>query len=199
MSRLQREFFARDTREVARDLLGRRLVRVRDGKRIAGRIVEVEAYLGWEDAASHAYRGKTPRNAAMFGEAGISYVYFIYGMYWLLNVVAKPPDADHPAAILLRALEPVEGLDQLARYGNSRPEHQWTNGPGKLTRALDIDKHHDGLDLTLPDSPVFFETGEAIADERVATGPRIGVNVTEPWRSMPWRYWIKDCQYVSRK
>jgi DNA-3-methyladenine glycosylase len=198
MSRLPRTFFARDTRTVARDLLGRVLVHRVDGRRLAGRIIETEAYTGWDDAASHGHRGMTQRNAVMFGPVGVSYVYLIYGMYWLLNVVAKPPEVDYPAAILLRALEPVEGLDQMSTRRAGRPQHEWTNGPGRLTMALGIDKSSHGLDMTGPDGPLFFEEGEPPPVEQVCSGPRVGINVPEPWKSKPWRFWIADNPHVSR-
>jgi DNA-3-methyladenine glycosylase len=186
---------------VARSMLGCKLVHQVDGRRIAGRIVEVEAYAGSEDAACHGYRGKTTRNAPLFGPAGYSYVYLIYGMYWLANVIAKPPDiGDHyPAAVLLRALEPVEGLEQMAVRRSGRSEREWTSGPGRLTMALGIDQTLNNIDLTADSSPLFLERGETTPDDRVSTGPRIGLNsVPEPWHSIPWRFWIKDNPYISK-
>jgi DNA-3-methyladenine glycosylase len=137
MSRLNKAFFERDTVEVAQDLLGRILVRTLDGKRLAGRIVETEAYSGFDDAASHAYGRMTPRSAVMFGEAGISYMYFIYGKYWMLNVIAKPRGVDYPAAILIRAVEPVEGLEIMAVRRIGRAMREWTNGPARLVDRYD--------------------------------------------------------------
>jgi DNA-3-methyladenine glycosylase len=198
MSRLTRDFFSRDARSVARDLLGQILVHQTGDRRLAGRIVETEAYTGWDDMASHGHRGKTPRNAAMFGPAGVSYVYLIYGVHWLLNVVARPLRVDYPAAVLLRAVEPVEGLKYMAARRSGRPQQEWTNGPGRLTMALGIDKAHDGLDLVSPESPIFFEEDETIPGGQVRTGPRVGIDVPEPWKSKPWRYWIADNPYVSR-
>jgi DNA-3-methyladenine glycosylase len=198
MSRLTRDFFSRDARSVARDLLGQILVHQTGDRRLAGRIVETEAYTGWDDMASHGHRGKTPRNAAMFGPSGVSYVYLIYGVHWLLNVVARPLRVDYPAAVLLRAVEPVEGLKYMAARRSGRPQQEWTNGPGRLTMALGIDKAHDGLDLVSPESPIFFEEDETIPGGQVRTGPRVGIDVPEPWKSKPWRYWIADNPYVSR-
>lgn len=202
MKRLARDFFERDTLIVARDLLGRQLVRdLGDNppRRITGRIVETEAYTGFDDQASHGRRGKTDSNAVMFGEVGISYVYFTYGMHWLLNVVARPPDADYPAAVLIRAIEPLEGLDHIAARRMGRPPHEWTNGPAKLTKALDIDRSLSGLNLTAPDSPLYFAPGEPVPDEEVQSGPRVGMrNVPEPWFSMPWRFYVTGNPYVSR-
>lgn len=199
MSRLEHAFFARETVTVARDLLGRHLVRELDGERVSGRIVETEAYTGLDDQASHGRHGKTARNAVMFGPVGVSYVYFTYGMHWLLNVVARPEGAQYPAAVLLRAIEPLTGLDGIAARRNGRPPQEWTNGPAKLTRALAIDKALNGLDLTAPDGPLYFEAGEPVPDPMVETGPRVGLGQTpEPWLSMPWRFFVADNSYVSR-
>jgi DNA-3-methyladenine glycosylase len=198
MSRLTHAFFARDTLTTTRDLLGCLLVHEIDGQRVAGQVVEAEAYTGHDDLASHAARGKTPRNAVMFGPAGISYIYLIYGMYWLLNVVAKPDGVDYPAAILIRALEPVEGLQFMAARRTGRRRVEWTSGPGRLTLAMGIGQSLNGIDMTAPGSPLFFEEGIDIPGSQVQTGPRIGLNVPEPWQSMPWRFWIKDNPFVSR-
>jgi DNA-3-methyladenine glycosylase len=198
MSRLTHEFFARDTLTTARDLLGCLLVHDIDGQRVAGRIVEAEAYTGHDDLASHAARGKTPRNAVMYGPPGVSYIYLIYGMYWLLNVVAKPDGVDYPAAILIRALEPVEGLQFMAARRTGRRRVEWTSGPGRLTLALGIDQTLNGIDMTAPGSPLFFEEGIDVPGNQVLTGPRIGIKVPEPWQSMPWRFWIRDNPFVSR-
>jgi DNA-3-methyladenine glycosylase len=197
--RLPHSFFARDTLTVARDLLGRLLVRELAGERLAGRIVEVEAYMGSDDAASHAHRGWTSRNAVMFGPPGITYVYFIYGVHWMLNIVAKPPDADTPAAVLIRALAPEEGLETIAQRRAGRREHEWTSGPARLTMALGIDEGLNHLDLTAPESPLYLETGCPVPDSQVQIGPRIGVSyAAEPWRSKPWRFWVADDLHVSR-
>jgi DNA-3-methyladenine glycosylase len=129
--RLGREFYARDTLTVARELLGQRLVRVmEDGQRLAGIIVETEAYIGEEDQACHASHGRTPRNAVMYGPAGFAYIYFIYGMYYCLNVVTE--QEGFPAAVLIRAIEPTEGIPRMQAYRQGRPLHELTNGPGKL-------------------------------------------------------------------
>jgi DNA-3-methyladenine glycosylase len=136
----------------------------------------------------------------MFGPVGVSYVYFTYGMHWLLNVIAKPPGADYGAAVLLRALEPLEGLEIVAARRVGRPPREWTSGPARLTAAFGIDGSHNQSDMTAPDSPLFFEEGDPVADEAVRTGARVGIGgVPEPWRSMPWRFWLAGNPYVSRR
>lgn len=199
MSRLDQSFFARDTVTVARSLLGQVLVHEGAEGRAAGRIVEAEAYSGWDDRASHGHRGRTPRNAVMFGPVGFSYVYFIYGRYWMLNVIAKPPGVEYPAAVLLRALEPLSGLELMANRRSGRPQKEWTSGPGRLTLALGIDGTHNQLDLTAADSPLYFEDGGSTDSLQISSGPRVGLGtVPEPWKSRPWRFWIADNAYVSR-
>lgn len=200
MSRLDRAFFERDTVEVAKDLLGRLLVRTIDGERVSGRIVETEAYSGFEDAASHAYGRMTPRNAVMFGEVGISYIYFIYGKYWMLNVIAKPRGVEYPAAILIRAVEPVEGLEIMAAQRSEREMREWTNGPARLVLALNIDPTLNGIDMTALDSPLHFEAGEPVPSTIIRTGARVGLGqkVPEPWKSHPWRFWVDGSPYISK-
>lgn len=185
--RLPRAFFSRETLVVARELLGKRLVRVSGGQRIAGFITETEAYCGEEDLACHARAGRTPRTAVMYGPAGFAYVYFTYGKHWLLNVVTEP--AGFPAAVLIRGIEPIEGEAAIAARRASRPQSEWTNGPGKLCQALDITGTQNGLDLTAPTAELFIETGDSIPNRQIITGPRIGINsVPEPWHSIPWRF-----------
>ena len=199
MAKLERVFFTRPTPEVARALLGQTLVHVIDGQRISGMVVEAEAYGGWDDQGSHGHRGITPRTRVMFGPPGVSYVYFIYGNYWMFNVVAKPADVDYSGAVLIRAIEPLEGEPIMAANRNQRARREWTSGPAKLAMALGIDKSLNERDLTDPASPLFFEEGPTIPEEQVQTGPRIGLeSVAEPWRSIAWRFWIDGNEFVSR-
>jgi DNA-3-methyladenine glycosylase len=198
MIRLPRAFFARDTLTVARELLGQRLVHETPDGRIAGRVVEVEAYTGWNDDASHGHRGITPRNAVMFGESGIAYVYLCYGVHWMMNVIARPPGVDYPAAVLIRALEPDEGLHLMGQRRAGRPQRDWANGPGRLTLALGIGKAQNGADTAGQESALHWEPGEPPPDEQVERGPRIGIDVPEPSRSLPWRLWVRDNPHVSR-
>lgn len=197
MQRLDYSFFARDTLEVARNLLGKLLVHQVNGTRISGRIVETEAYTGWDDAASHGHTGKTARNTPMFGSPGTSYVYLCYGMYWLLNIVAKPEGVDYPAAVLIRAVEPVDGHDQIAGNRPGRRPVEWTSGPGRLTLALGIDRRFNGISLTDPASTLFLEYGNLADRETIVTGARVGITAAEPWRSIPWRFSIAGNRFVS--
>ena len=143
--RLTRPFFARPTLQVARDLLGARLVRLENGRRLAGIIIETEAYISEDDLGCHAKAGRTPRTQVMYGPPGFGYVYFTYGMHWMFNIVTEP--VDFPAAVLIRAIHPTEGLEIIASRRNSQPPVHWTDGPAKLTQALAIDSKLNGSDL----------------------------------------------------
>ena len=193
MTRLPRSFYARPTLAVARALLGQSLVRVLDadgarGQRLAGQIVEVEAYTGADDAASHAHRGRTARNAPMFGPPGHAYVYFIYGMHWMFNVVAHPQDL--PGAVLVRALVPQEGHDIMRAHRGGRADVILTSGPARLAQALAIDGAFSGIDLCSSEQ-LFIEPGLPVTDEQVACGPRVGVTGGQVAKTRPWRLWVK--------
>lgn len=201
---LPQSFYSRAARIVARELLGKRLVRLLDGERLSGIIVETEAYCDSEgrvvrDRACHgsANQGRpTARTAVMFGPPGYAYVYFTYGLHWLFNVVTGEEGAAN--AVLIRALEPLEGAEQMAQH-RRRPRSQWTNGPAKLTQALAIGKVHNGANLFRPGRVIWIEEGPPVPAELVAVGPRIGLGKTpEPWLSKPWRYWIEGNKFVSR-
>lgn len=184
--RLGREFFVRPTLEVARDLLGKILVRVYRGKRLAGKIVETEAYIGPKDKASHAYLGKrTLRNRAEFMIGGNIYIYLVYGMYWQLNISTETEGK--PTCVLIRALESVEGIAEE------------TNGPGKLCRVLKLSSGFYGEDLCR--SPrIWLEEGEKIKPSQIAKSSRIGIAYAGPfWAKIPWRFYIKDNRFVSKK
>ena len=196
-TKLPREFYQRpDVLTVSRDLLGKLLVvPTADGTRVSGKIVEVEAYRGPEDRASHAYGGRrTKRTETMYRSGGVAYVYFVYGMYYQFNVVSGIADVPH--AILVRALEPVEGIEVMRARRHSHPDHNLTNGPGKLCIAMGIDRQLDGADL-LSDR-VWLEEFENVSPRRVARGPRIGIDYAQEWIDKPWRFWLRDNPYVSR-
>jgi DNA-3-methyladenine glycosylase len=192
MPRLARRFFARPTLQVARELLGQRLVHLTNGVRLAGRITETEAYIGQNDLACHARYGLTPRSRVMFGPPGRAYVYFTYGMHWMLNIVTEAEG--FPAAILVRAIRADEGLPIMqARRGPRVSAERLTDGPAKLAQALGIDKALNGHDLCARGAGLFVERAPAVPDEAVVQGPRIGLtNTPEPWKSMPWRFYMKD-------
>lgn len=183
-------FYSISTPQVARALLGMTLVRRLDGRRAAGRILETEAYRGEEDLACHARSGPTPRNAPMYGPPGRAYVYFVYGLHWCLNIVTEP--AGFPAAVLIRALQPLEGFDLIAARRPGVPPARWTDGPAKLCQALAIDGSFNHLDLTDPAGPLWIEAGPSVPDDQVLASPRVGVTYApEPWRSIPWRFRLK--------
>jgi DNA-3-methyladenine glycosylase len=180
--KLTRDFYARSTLIVARQLIGMHLVHQHAGLRRVGRIVETEAYLGPEDLAAHSARGQTPRNAVMYGPPGHAYVYFIYGFWNCVNVVTREEGV--PQAVLLRALEPVEGLD----------DKTW--GPGLLCRAMHIDRTLNGADLQ--GQRLWIERPPAPQRRpRVARATRIGVDYSGEWSQRLWRFFAADSPYVS--
>ncbi|MBC8085851.1 MAG: DNA-3-methyladenine glycosylase [Phycisphaerae bacterium] len=167
-------FYDRDTELVARELLGAVLrVRTREGL-TTGRITETEAYLGSHDAACHAVAGRTPRTWHLFGPPGTAYVYFIYGMHWCVNAVTR--EEGHGSAVLIRAVEPLQGIELMRRRRpKARSDAMLTDGPSKLCAAFDINRRHDGLPLTQP-GPISITAGVAVPDNAVIVGPRIGIS-----------------------
>lgn len=194
--RLSRKFFLRDTHVVARDLLGKILVRRRGKNIVACRIVEVESYVGHDDRASHASHGRTVRTEIMFGQGGHAYVYFIYGMYWCLNVVTER--ADFPAAILIRAGEPLEGIDQMKRARGREKLVDLASGPGKLCQALSITGTLNGEDMVTSKTLFMTDDGFKVRKQHLLQSPRIGVAYAGEHALKPWRYFMKDSPYVSR-
>jgi DNA-3-methyladenine glycosylase len=198
LTKLPREFYTRpNVLTIARELLGKLLVvPTTNGKRVSGMIVETEAYRGPHDRAAHSYGGRrTKRTETMYGMGGTAYVFLVYGMYNQFNVVTNVKDA--PQAVLIRALEPIEGIEIMRRRRHGLPDHSLTNGPGKLCIALGIDRKFDGADLL--GNKVWIEEGQPIPRGQIATGPRIGIDYAEGWIDKPWRFWIKDNPFVSRK
>jgi DNA-3-methyladenine glycosylase len=180
---LPRDFYARKTATVAKDLLGRVLVHQHGDIRRAGRIVETEAYVGPHDLACHASKGRTARTEVLFGPPGTAYVYLIYGMYDCFNAVTEPEG--HASAVLVRAVSPIEGCDGK------------TDGPGKLCRAMHITRTHNRLDLT--GAHLFVEEGTPVTARKIERGPRIGVDYAGDWAHEPLRFWIRGDAHVSRK
>lgn len=184
---LPREFYLRPVQIVARELLGKKLIRLIGEQRVGGIIVEAEAYDGEQDLACHARVGKTERNKVMYSQGGHAYVYFTYGMHWMLNCVTE--DVGFPSAVLIRAIAPTDGLDFISAQRPNVHEKQWCNGPAKLTKALAITGKLNGCDLCNPNGVLFIEDGEAILDNNVQITPRVGIQSTpEPWLSKPWRF-----------
>lgn len=183
---LPRNFYNRPTLIIARELIGARLVRILEGQTLVGLITETEGYIGQEDLACHARVGITARTKPMFGPPGHAYVYFTYGNHWMLNAVTEREG--FPAAVLIRAIWPVEGAEVVSARRNGRD----TFGPGKLCQALGIDKALNTVDLTETGTGLWIEAGLDVPDSAVTIGPRVGLNNTpEPWLSKPWRFLVK--------
>jgi DNA-3-methyladenine glycosylase len=188
-TQLPESFYARDTIDVARELIGKVLVR-QDGKtRITGVITETEAYRGEEDLACHCRAGRTPRTEIMYGPAGRAYIYLIYGMYWLLNFVTEIPGS--PGAVLIRGMFPLSGMELIASRREGQPEKNWTNGPGKICRALAIEGHLNGSRIFGKGALIYVDDRPKVDPALITTGPRVGLeSVPEPWRSIPWRFMV---------
>jgi DNA-3-methyladenine glycosylase len=185
---LTRSFYDRPVLEVARDLLG--AVVTHAG--VSVRLTEVEAYAGGHDPASHAFRGRTPRTAVMFGPPGHAYVYFTYGMHFCMNLVCGPDG--HASAVLLRAGEVVDGLAVARQRRDGVRDRDLARGPARLTRTLAVDRQQDGADVTAGSSPLRVGSGEPVADDVVRWGPRVGVSAAG---ELPWRAWINGEPTVS--
>lgn len=189
---VKRTFFNRDTAEVSRELLGKYVGRFVNGNLVGGMIVETEAYYGPDDPASHAYRGRTPRNEVMFGPAGFAYVYFTYGNHYLLNIVTG--NKGTAGAVLIRGIEPVFGRGQMQKNRPKKRETELTNGPGKLTQALGITKEHNGLALAGPELVLLESNRDSTNGYRIKTSPRIGIS---RGRELKLRFYFGGHRYVS--
>jgi DNA-3-methyladenine glycosylase len=190
LARLRRDFFEEDAPQVGNKVIGMLLVRVVDRKRLSGAIVEAEAYRGAKDPASHAYRRKTGRNEVMFGEPGRAYVYFTYGNHFCLNLTCEP--AGVPAAVLVRAIEPREGIEEMKERRGVQKVEDVASGPGKLTKALAIGRDLNGEDLVTSDR-LFVEEGER--PRRVRSSSRIGISSGTEYM---WRFFVEGSPFVSR-
>ena len=199
MKKLPREFYlGDDTLKIARELLGKTLVVPNEkGKRVSGMIVEAEAYLGAIDKAAHSYGNRrTKRTETMFGIGGTAYIFFIYGMYFQFNIVVGAIDTPH--AILIRAVEPVDGIEIMReRRGAQMKDANLTSGPGKLCIAFGIDKSFDGEDLL--GKKVWLEEGKTFSDAEIISGKRVGIDYAEEYAEKPWRFWVKDNPFVSKR
>ncbi len=188
--KLEREFFARPTLVVAAELLGKIIVYNKGKERLGGRLVEAEAYIGEEDPACHAHRGKTPRNSIMYGPPGFLYVYFTYGNHYMLNLVTEKEG--FPAAVLLRAMEPLYGIEIMQQNRGVADLPEIASGPGKLARALGITTDQYGLDIT---GDRFYLVDDGYRCEEIWTSPRIGLkNGTDRY----WRFYLRSNPHVSK-
>ena len=196
--KLPREFYVRDTLTVARELLGKIFVRRLNGKILAGRIVETEAYIAGEDESAHSSRGKTKRNATMFEEGGKLYVYFTYGMYHCANVVTEKEGKGD--AVLLRAIEPLAGIETFAlnRFGKTeiteKEKRNLLSGPGKICMAYALTKKEDGTDLS--GDEIFILDAPILNENKIVKTTRVGISKS---KDLPWRFYEKENVYVSRK
>lgn len=198
MRKLERDFYERETLEVARDLLGKYLVHNTAAGRTVGKIVEVEAYMGSNgsnDAASHAYNEKyTSRTKVMFGKGGYAYVYLIYGVYYCMNIVTN--QENYPEAVLIRALEPIEGIDIMKIRRATDKALNLCSGPGKLCQAMGITKVENEMDLC--GERMYLLQGEAMSTENIAATPRINIDYAKEAREYPWRFIINGSPFVSK-
>jgi len=201
MPRLSTSFYEQtDVAGISKALLGKYLLTSFNGMITGGRIVETEAYRGPDDKACHAYQNRcTRRTQVMFETGGVAYIYLCYGIHHLFNIVTA--EAGMPHAILIRAIEPVLGIEAMQdRRGMSKVSPQLTGGPGVMSKALGIDKAYTGISLTEPESPIWVEDRrEPLTKEAILSGPRIGIDYAEECKEWPWLFWIKDNPFVSKR
>ncbi len=196
--KLNRSFYLKDTLEIAQQLLGKTFVRVLNGITLAGKITETEAYIGAIDESSHSFNGKTKRNEVMFADGGHLYVYFTYGMYFCANVVTGKSGVGD--AVLLRAMEPLIGVNELAknRFGkhelNEREKVNLLNGPAKICMAFNITKENNGADLLGDD--FFILDSPVVPEQEIVTTKRVGISKS---KELPWRFYINNSKFISRK
>lgn len=199
IKRLDREFYKQDAVSAAKNLLGKLLIREIEDELIITKIVETEAYLGAEDKASHAFaNNRTERTKVMFKEGGYAYIYLIYGMHYLLNIVTGKENS--PEAVLIRALEPLEGFDLLKKNRKIKSDKlaDLTNGPGKLTQALNIDKNFNNYDLVEGDILYLGEDSENKESPVIKSAKRINIDYAEEYKDKEWRFYINDSLFLSK-
>jgi DNA-3-methyladenine glycosylase len=195
--RLKQEFYQKDAVQAAKDLLGKIIVRKYDGKTIKVKIVDTEAYQGAEDKASHAHNNKkTKRTKTMFARSGLAYIYLIYGMYYCFNIVTAAEE--NPHAVLIRAVEPVSGLELIKenRKIKSKKIEDLTNGPGKLSQALKIDKSFDGCDLVKSNILYLIENEDH--NFKIKAAPRVNIDYAEEYKEKKWRFYIEGNKFISK-
>jgi DNA-3-methyladenine glycosylase len=191
--KISRTFYEQPTLAVARGLLGKYLVRKHPDGKTVGRIVETEAYIGPTDLACHASRGRTARTEIMYGAAGYAYIYFIYGVYYCLNIVTEA--VDHPSAVLIRALEPVDGIEPMKKRRKTEELRNLASGPGKLCQAFAIDKALNGADVC---RGIMYVEDRGDPPPKILATPRIGVDYAGKWKDEPWRFLIRGNEFVSK-
>jgi len=195
LRKLERSFYDRGTLDIAKALLGKYIIHNTTDGRTSGKIVEVEAYIGSKDAASHAYNDKyTSRTKVMFGQGGHVYVYLIYGIYYCLNIVTNKEG--YPEAVLIRAIEPIDGIDLMKKRRGTDKFLNLCSGPGKLCIAMGISKVQNGIDLC--GENLYLLSGETISPECIISTPRINIDYAKEARNYPWRFIIKDNPFVSK-
>lgn len=195
---LPRNFFLHTTLEVAKSLLGKFLIHEYRGKKIGGMIVETEAYIGPEDRAAHSHKGRrTKRNEVEYGPGGHVYIYLVYGLHLQLNFVTK--GKEEPECVLIRALEPTDGIDLMKKFRHTDNKANLTNGPGKLCQALNLSRSLNGHDLCEKGTHFYIEDrGIVVPKNKISKGPRIGIDYAGPyWSKVHWRFWVKDNPFVS--
>jgi DNA-3-methyladenine glycosylase len=192
--KLPRSFYEQSTIDVAQQLLGKFLIHRYADATLVGRIVETEAYLGPHDLACHAARGRTKRTEVMFGAAGHAYVYFIYGFYNMLNLVTER--RDYPAAVLIRAVEPVRGIEVMKRHRKSVLQHNLASGPGKLCQAFAIDRSLNGADVC---GKVLYVEDRGEPTPKFESTPRVGVDYAGKWKDKALRFVVRDSKFVSKR
>lgn len=192
---LSQKFYLQPTLEVAKQMLGKFLVKEEEQEILAGKIIETEAYIGPEDKASHTFSGtKTERNKAVFLTGGHIYIYLVYGMYWMLNITTTKKG--QPECVLIRALEPVEGIEKM-QQNRDTPIENLTNGPGKLCQAFALDKSYYGKKL-VKNSGIWLEDRGLDIEKKIVCNSRIGIDYAKEWAEKPWRFYIKDNPFVSK-
>jgi len=193
VKKIRRPFYEQPTIQVARQLLGKYLVRKHPDGKTVGKIVETEAYVGPHDLACHAAKGRTARTEVMFGAAGHAYVYFIYGVYYCLNIVTE--DVGHASAVLIRAVEPVEGIELMKKRRGTAKLHNLASGPGKLCLALNIDKALNGADMC---GNALYVEDRGEPAPKILARPRVGVDYAGKWKDEPWRFLLRGSEFVSK-
>jgi DNA-3-methyladenine glycosylase len=193
--KLHRSFYSQPTITVARQLLGKSLVRRHPDGETVGKIVETEAYVGPHDLACHASKGRTARTEVMFGPPGHAYVYFIYGVYYCLNIVTE--EIGHASAVLIRAVEPIEGIELMQKRRRTDALRNLASGPGKLCLAMSIDKSLNGADMS--HGNVLYVEDRNEPPSKIFATPRIGVDYAGKWKDKPWRFLIRGSEFVSKR